>query len=55
MKRTDLMDVILAYRDAVKHVQENWENGDLAGAVRNLIAVDNEYGKPAEDWWNSDE
>ena len=55
MKRRDLMDAIIAYHDAVKIVIKNWEAGDLASGVRNLVAVDNKYGAPAVQWWENDE
>lgn len=55
MKRSDLIDVIERVHDAARAVIDNWDKGDLAGAVRDLEAADIEFAKPALEWWASDE
>jgi hypothetical protein len=54
VKRTDLMDVIYSADAAIKHVLENWQKGDLAGAVRELQAVKDGDIKSAIEWWESE-
>lgn len=55
MKRSDLINVIYAARNAAQGVVDNWEKGDLAAAVRELDAVLQHDIADAIKWWESDE
>lgn len=54
MKRSDLIEIIRQQRDAAQAVIDNWEKGDLAGAVNNLREPLKEADE-AITWWESDE
>jgi hypothetical protein len=54
MKRGDLIAIVETSRDAMQAVQDNWEKGDLAGAVRGLSEAIEECNA-ALKWWESDE
>jgi hypothetical protein len=55
MKRSDLIDAIYCAKGAIEKVLENWETGDLAGAVNELRLVKEQELDPAIAWWESDE
>lgn len=51
MKRSDLIEVIRALRDAGNEVIARWSSGDLATAVNNLEAAIETAADPAIEWW----
>jgi hypothetical protein len=55
VKRSDLMDVICVAQSAMQNVLDNWEKGDLAGAIRNMESVLHEQIEPTIQWWESDQ
>ncbi|MGX9944922.1 hypothetical protein ACTG4Q_20890 [Bradyrhizobium denitrificans] len=54
MKRSDLIEVIYSANLAIKRVLDHWQKGDLAAAIRELEAVNNNEIEPAIEWWESE-
>ena len=55
MKRCDLVEVIQALDASIRNVLDNWSEGDLAAAVRDLEQTRKDYAVPALAWWESDQ